>query len=170
MPRYLVQVDGKEYDIELEYRQDAFEATINGEPVDLKRHHIAENRSVLLIDGQSIEFDVRQTDAPGERLVFMKGIEVPVIIENYQLAQLRKRAGMSSAGAVNKTISAPMPGLVIDIKVAPGDAVGKGQPLLIIEAMKMENVMKSPADGIVKAVHARTGSSVDKNDKLIELE
>ena len=74
MPRYLVQVDGREYDIELNYRQDGFVATINGDAVDLRRHHIAENRSVLLVNGQSVEVDVRQNGKAGERLVFMKGI------------------------------------------------------------------------------------------------
>ncbi len=170
MPRYLVNVDGKEYDIELDYRQERFEATVNGEAVDLRRHHIAENRSVILINGESVEVDVRQSGTTGERLVFMKGIEVPVTIENYQLAQLRKRAGMTGPGSVEKTLNAPMPGLVIDVKVSPGDEVTKGQALLIIEAMKMENVMKAPADGVVKAVHTESGKSVEKNDKLIELE
>lgn len=170
MPRYLVEVDGQEYDIELDYRHDAFVATINGESVDLRRHHIAENRSVLLLDGNSVEVDVRTKGEYGERLVFMKGIEVPVTIENYQLAQLRKRAGMGGPGAVDKTINAPMPGLVIDVKVKAGDDVKKGQALLIIEAMKMENVMKAPADGVVKSVNTEAGKSVEKNDKLIELE
>lgn len=67
-------------------------------------------------------------------------------------------------------ISAPMPGLILDILVKVGDTVQENNPLLILEAMKMENVISSPRDGIIKSIAAVKGDAVDKNQLLIEFE
>lgn len=67
-----------------------------------------------------------------------------------------------------KEIKAPMPGLIFDIKVCEGEEVKKGDPLLILEAMKMENIIKSPGNGIVKNIKIKKGESVEKNQVLIQ--
>jgi biotin carboxyl carrier protein len=72
-----------------------------------------------------------------------------------------------SSGKVNN-IKAPMPGLIIDLKVKVGDEVKQNDPLLILEAMKMENIIKSPGDGMVKNVKVKKGESVEKGQVLIE--
>ena len=64
-------------------------------------------------------------------------------------------------------ISAPMPGTVLDVKCAVGDTVKKGDILLILEAMKMENEIVSPADGAVKQIPAAKGASVNSGDVLV---
>ena len=82
------------------------------------------------------------------------------------------KATMARAGSaqVVKDIKAPMPGLVLQISVGPGDTVEKGDPLLILEAMKMENVLKAPGSGTVKKVSVNQGQAVEKNQLLIEME
>ena len=65
-------------------------------------------------------------------------------------------------------LKAPMPGLLIDIKVTEGQTVQKGDTLLVLEAMKMENVLKAPADATIKAIKAKKGENVDKNQVLIQ--
>ena len=67
-------------------------------------------------------------------------------------------------------LEAPMPGVVTRVLVAPGDVVKKGQPLVAVEAMKMEHMVRSPRDGTVKSVHARVGDLVQGGVALIELE
>lgn len=67
-----------------------------------------------------------------------------------------------------KEIKAPMPGLIFDIKVHEGEEVKKGDPVLILEAMKMENIIKSPGDGVVKTIKIKKGDSVEKNQVLIQ--
>ena len=64
-------------------------------------------------------------------------------------------------------VKAPMPGLVLKINVVVGQEVKKGDSLLVLEAMKMENMLKSASEGIVKTIHVHTGDKVEKNQVLI---
>jgi biotin carboxyl carrier protein len=67
-------------------------------------------------------------------------------------------------------LEAPMPGLVSVIKVSKGDQVEKGTPLLVLEAMKMENVITAPQEAVVKSILVKVGQAVEKGLKLIEFE
>ena len=71
---------------------------------------------------------------------------------------------------VNTSIMAPMPGKVIDVLIQEGDTVNQGDGILILEAMKMENVLKADRDCVVKSIHAIKGESVEKNELLVELD
>jgi biotin carboxyl carrier protein len=65
------------------------------------------------------------------------------------------------------SLKAPMPGLLLDIKVEEGQTVKKGDTLLVLEAMKMENVLKAPIDATIKTIKVHKGENVDKNQVLI---
>jgi len=67
-------------------------------------------------------------------------------------------------------ITAPMPGLILDIKVKEGDDLTKGDPIIILEAMKMENVIKATGDGKVQKVISKKGDAVEKGQVIIEME
>jgi len=82
---------------------------------------------------------------------------------------LLKSLGMESSGpAVHKDVKAPMPGLVLQVLVEAGQQVDKDSPLVVLEAMKMENVIKSPASGTVKIIRVQKGIAVEKNAVLVE--
>ena len=68
------------------------------------------------------------------------------------------------------TLKAPMPGLILDIKVKTGQEVQENETLLILEAMKMENTFQSPRQGIIKSIHVTKGQAIDKGQTLIEFE
>jgi len=72
----------------------------------------------------------------------------------------------SSASKV-KEMKAPMPGLVVDVRVKEGDTVKKGDALVVLQAMKMENILKSPADVIIKKIHIKKDDTIEKNKILI---
>ncbi len=84
------------------------------------------------------------------------------------LDRLLESMGMGG-GAVRKVkeVKAPMPGMVLRVEVAPGQEVQEGDPLLVLEAMKMENNLKSPASGTVKSVHVEAGKAVEKGAVLV---
>lgn len=68
------------------------------------------------------------------------------------------------------SIQSPMPGLILEILVAPGDTVAKGDQLVILEAMKMENILKADGEGVVKSIEVKQGEAVEKGHVLIEME
>jgi biotin carboxyl carrier protein len=85
--------------------------------------------------------------------------------------RLVSQLGLKAGGQQKANqIKAPMPGLVLNLLVEAGQEVSKGDPLLILEAMKMENVIKASGDGKVKSVNVKKGDAVDKGLLLVEME
>ena len=83
---------------------------------------------------------------------------------------LLERLGFESAGKAREgVLAAPMPGRVLNVLARPGDAVQVDEPLIILEAMKMENELKSPIAGTLSAVHVQEGDSVEKKQTLLEI-
>ena len=160
MARYLVSIEGREFDIEVESHGEFHIARNNGREAKVVTTHLSETRSLMQIDGVPLELDISGNGYDISRIVLMRALEFSAEIEDYHLAQLRKAANMSAEGTIETTIRAPMPGLVLELKVKPGDAVKKGQALVIIEAMKMENIIKAKGDAVVKAVHVSPRQSV----------
>ncbi len=81
--------------------------------------------------------------------------------------RLMQTLGLDKAATKVKELKAPMPGMVLNILVKPGDAVKKNDPLLVLEAMKMENLLKAPGDAVVATVHAEKGKAVEKGQLLV---
>jgi len=125
---------------------------------------------LLLIDGKASEVDVRSNGYDNGRVIFMKGAEIAAEIEDYRLALVKKSAGIKRSGSIDKELRAPMPGLVLELKASEKDQISKGETLLIIEAMKMENVIKAPSDVIIKRIKVEAGASIEKGDCLMEFE
>ncbi len=88
-----------------------------------------------------------------------------------ELDILIQQMGLSANTAPHiADIKAPMPGLVVDVLVSLGEQVEKGQPLLILEAMKMENLIKAPGSGTVREIHVQKGGAVEKGQSLLRLD
>ncbi|HOD67518.1 MAG TPA: hypothetical protein PKM94_12620 [candidate division Zixibacteria bacterium] len=168
MRRYLITVDGREFDISLDPSMQSGRLLCNGRPREIITHLLGPSRALVLIDNESLEVDVRANAYDTKKTLFVHGMEIPVTIEDYHLAQLRKTAGIRSGAEIDRVLRAAMPGLVLEVKVRPGEIVRRSQPLLIIEAMKMENIIKAQGEGTVKTVFVAPGKSVEKNDKLLE--
>lgn len=88
-----------------------------------------------------------------------------------QFDELLKNLGMDNVNnSVAKELKAPMPGLVLDVLVKAGDSVKKGDAILVLEAMKMENNIKSVSDAVVKKVVVQKGNAVEKNQVMVLFE
>ncbi len=81
--------------------------------------------------------------------------------------RLASQAGAGGAGANSALIEAPMPGKVVDIKLNVGDVVATGQPVIVVEAMKMQNELASPIDGVVTEIKVAVGDTVESGKPLV---
>lgn len=128
------------------------------------------DRKIHLIQGaRSLEAELLAIDLETKTLQIRLGHKTTTLHLKDRFDLLLDKMGMNSTGTSSlKEIKAPMPGLILDLKVAPGDLVKKGDVVLILEAMKMENSIKSPGDGLVKAVKVSLKQSVEKNQVLIQ--
>jgi biotin carboxyl carrier protein len=141
---------------------------INGE---LNLIPTADGNFHIIQDNLSYNAEVLSTNY-NEKVFELKinGVIYEVKLED-EYDQLVKRLGLSVVThQVVKDINAPMPGLVLEVSVEAGQEVEEGTPLLILEAMKMENVIKAPGTGVVKKVNVSKGKAVEKNHLLIEME
>ena len=122
----------------------------------------------LLLDGggnASREVQIAPAGARGEFLVSLDGRTVPVMVNG---RRTRRTTGDAAGGAHGEqSIVAPMPGRVVRVLVGPGDEVQARQPLVVVEAMKMENELRSPRAGTIKEVTVSAGMSVDAGRVLV---
>ena len=119
------------------------------------------NRYICTVNGQ--QFDIEITEI-GSRTV---ASAAPAAQAAPAPSATAAPAPAAAAGSVN--VESPMPGTILDVKVAAGDKVSRGQVLMILEAMKMENEIVAPADGQVAAVLVQKGSAVNSGDVLAKL-
>ncbi len=126
--------------------------------------HILKNHTAYKVDVQSIDYATKTFT-----FKINGSIHTAKISDAYDrlIDQLGMKIGVSQKVG---DIKAPMPGLVLEVAVTVGQTVTKGDKVLILEAMKMENVIKAAGDGVVKAIHVTQGQPVDKSQLLIEME
>lgn len=125
----------------------------------------------VLQNGKAFRASIEQADFKSKTMTIkVNGNKYELNIED-EYDQLIKKMGLSVANNQQiKDIKAPMPGLVLDILVEAGQAVNKGDALIILEAMKMENVLKSAGEGVVKSVEIEKGNAVEKGQLMITME
>lgn len=162
---YKANVNGKAFDINPD--KDGF--IINGKLLAWDLIQVSDGYFHILFENKSYRAEVVKAD-PATKSFTLKinGHHYTVELKD-KFDLLLEKMGMnnSSAGKINH-IKAPMPGLIIDLKIKAGDTVKTGEPLLILEAMKMENILKAPGEGMVKNVKVKKGDSVEKGQVLIE--
>lgn len=125
----------------------------------------------ILLDGKSYVAQVVRTDREARTITLQLGQQVFEVKLEEPMDRLLAAMGISGAASRKlNDIKAPMPGLVLKVLVSPGQAISKGEPVLILEAMKMENVFKSPSDAVVKEVKVTERKAVEKGEVLIVLE
>lgn len=148
---------------------DKTSGTINGKPFKIDPDQETETKYHIIKDRVSYNLELLEYESDTKLAVIkVNGKKVKVQLKD-QYDELLEKMGISAGGAGKvSSIKAPMPGLVLEIKVKPGIVVKKDDPVVVLEAMKMENILKSPTDGEVAKVNVTKGESVEKNQVLIE--
>lgn len=165
--KYEVQLssssEGKTRVIELERDGVAWRVTLDGRPVAVDAAEIAPNTLSILVDGESFEISV--TPSPDGKLKLQAGSREFIAEVIDPRAWSGRRHGSVEAEG-RQQIVAPMPGKVVRLLVKSGDRVEASQGLLVVEAMKMQNEIRSPKSGIVERVVAKEGQAVNAGDVL----
>lgn len=150
-------------------KHDRFITEAHANQIDLVKldsghYHVLQNGKRYLAILEALDF--------AEKTVRLKINDVSYSVRLYdRFDELVHKMGLTTAVAHKiKEIKAPMPGLVLNIMVEPGQELVHGDPLLVLEAMKMENVIKSPGEGVIKEIKVAKGKAVEKGEVLIELE
>lgn len=166
---YKIIAADQSYEVVLD-KQNQNSGTLNGTPFSLDSLQHGE-RFHILKDNKSYSVEVVSANYDEKSFELMVNGRLYHYTAKDRFDLLLKELGMENlaAAAVND-LRAPMPGLVLKVAVQAGDTVKKGDPLLVLEAMKMENVLKATADGVVKTVEAQIGKAVEKNHVLIHFE
>lgn len=163
--KYFVTIGERTVIVEL----DSETVTVDGRPVVAALDAQDGSPEVrLVMDGRAAMLAVEGHGDGIWRLVD-RGAVREVGVEDERSRHIRELAGVAETPNTGAVIKAPMPGRVVRIPVIPGDCVAAGAGLLVLEAMKMENEIKSAAAGVVTAVLVTPGQAVEKGQILIEL-
>jgi biotin carboxyl carrier protein len=146
-------------------------ATLNGQNINYDSIEISEGKFHIIKDSKSYNVELIEADYESKSFFIRVNNKVVELNVEDRFDILLHQLGMDIVGTTGVSeLKAPMPGLVLNIPVSVGQEVKKGDPLAVLEAMKMENVLKSPADLIVKSIQVKQGEAVEKNQILIEFD
>lgn len=167
---YHVTING-EKKLDINWNDHFTEVTLDNKKYTANVLDQGDNNSHWIHNNKSYNVEiVHINNESKEMTVKVNGTSYHVQLKD-RFDDLLRSLGMEGTGKTKlKDLKAPMPGLVLNILVSEGQEVEKDTPLLILEAMKMENVIKSPAAGTVKRVTAVKGQAIEKNAVMIEFQ
>ncbi len=167
--KYYVAIDGEDIEVEILKREGKTFARVGEKEREVDFRTInGGSAGTLLMDtlSRQVSFESR----PDGLSVTMMSESYVARVEDERTRAARAVSGNRGRQDHGKVILSMMPGIVREIMVTPGDEVEAGQPLLILEAMKMENEIRAALPGVVKTVHAGANQTVNKGDALVTLE
>ncbi|NUQ07271.1 MAG: biotin/lipoyl-binding protein [Anaerolineae bacterium] len=164
MAKLSVTLEGRSYTVEVPPLQadvTAFTVLVDGQPVQVTVDRLdgAQALDFLTVDGRPYRID---SDRDLRWISTQRGLH-PVELRDLEAITTRPATG-------DGRVKAPIPGLIASIAVAVGQPVEVGQPLLILEAMKMQNELRAPLSGTVRSLHVEVGQVVARAQVLAEIE
>jgi biotin carboxyl carrier protein len=161
--KYITTIGSAEFNIEI---VDQGHIRINNKIMEVDFESISGQPVYsMLIDGKSYEAYVNSTDEGWQ--VLLQGHQYPVRVEDEREKRLRAAAGGKLYTAGDFQLKAPMPGLVVAVPVEENQQIEKGQVLVILESMKMQNELRSPRAGKVERIKVKAGESVEQKQTLL---
>ena len=166
--KYIVEIEGRRVEVIV----DGENVSVDGGAVQRARLSEIEGTPVRLvtIDDAVHRVTARRDGTRGQYILRIDGRRYPVEALDERTRTIRDMSAAAAGPAGPTPVKAPMPGLIVRIDVKAGDQVAAGQGVMAMEAMKMENELRAPGAGKVKAVHAKIGQAVEKGALLVEFE
>lgn len=159
-----IEVNSSNYEV----HRDNESLLLDGTPAQYDMIKLPSGEYHMTVEGKSYTIDILAKDtATGKLAMRINGRVMNTTLQN-KLAELLKSMGMESGKRKLKELKAPMPGLVLNVLVEEGQEIAEGQEIMILEAMKMENAIKSPQAGTILSIAVRNQEKVEKNQILIE--
>jgi len=168
--KYFARFGDREVACEVHSENGDLFVEVDGRRYRADLRHLPRARSYsLLLDGRSFEFTV---DEAGDAELELSGAagSFHIAVEDARTHAARSKTATARAASGPRVVKAVMPGIVREVRVEAGSAVAKGDPLLILEAMKMQNEIRADQAGTVTRVHVAAGATVEKGAKLVEIE
>ena len=163
---YEVSIDGKNHKLELNKVGNRWECKLDGEKFDVDAVIARPNVLSLIVDGQA--FEVKRERTATDLHLWVKSARFAVDVRDPRSLRSRRAAGGGVEGP--QKLHAPMPGKIVRVLAPVGTTVAAGQGVMVIEAMKMQNELKSPKAGIVKQIVVGEGASVGAGEVLAIVE
>lgn len=161
--RYEVTIAGKQQQVDLEPTASGWKCRIDGREVEIEVAEVQSGHLSILYDGKS--YDVRRD---GEGVVFVGSNRYQVGVMDAR--SWRSKRQMAGAEAGPQKLTASMPGKIVRVLATENGKVSAGQGVIVIEAMKMQNEIRSPREGTVKKILVREGSNVNAGETLAIIE
>lgn len=161
----MIKASVNKQDFQVEFDSSGKAGTINGDAFTWDKLAVGELTHIIRNDKS---YQIVLESREGNALTIRVNGKKMLVETRDKMALLLESMGLSSVTEVKvNNVKAPMPGLVIRILVEPGQEIKKGDPLLVLEAMKMENMIKSPADAVVSSIDVNLSQAVEKNQVLV---
>ena len=163
--RYLTAIGDRTYTIDINAES---EVVIDGKRRALDLREIdGDGLFSLLLDSES--FDALIEEGDGEYRVLINGVLYHTQVADERAKRLAEAAGAFSPTSGEVILKSPMPGLIVSIPVNEGDVVKKGQVVIVLESMKMENELKATRDGTVHSIKVQPRQTVEQGQSLLTL-
>lgn len=165
---FIAKLGEQSFEVEIEETGESFyRVSVDGNEFLVDGKKTGRTNYSLIVDSRSFEIEVDNTDDEYRVLVDGRNYHIHLVDER------RMRIGSAHAGVElqgRQNVSVPMPGKIVAVLVGAGDTVEKGQGLVIVEAMKMENEVRSPIAGEVKEIKVKAGDTVEGGAVLLVVE
>jgi biotin carboxyl carrier protein len=164
--KYITTIDNVDFEVEI---LNDHQVRLNDKIYEINFEEISSEMIYsIIVDGNAYEINISEEE--NEWYVLIQGTMYNAEVIDEREKRLREASGELALGTGEYTLMAPMPGLVVKVPVKVGKKVDKGDVLVILESMKMQNELKSPHKGTITEVNIKKGDRVEKREAMVVLD
>ncbi|HZE97781.1 MAG TPA: acetyl-CoA carboxylase biotin carboxyl carrier protein subunit [Planctomycetota bacterium] len=162
--KFFAHSNGHDFELDIQPERDKLLITCNGKQIVLALDEAKWSIRTAFIGDRRLDFGWDRSD--GVYNLHIEGIEYEVVVRDPKTESLAKVVGEGPAASQTAEVKAPIPGLITKVLLKAGDVVKKDQPVLCLDAMKLENEISAPRDGTLKSIEVQPGQAVEKGQSL----